>query len=242
MSAGLSFTALTFDLLVENLALDELLVVNAEQGASDQVLRVWEQRDYAVVLGAGCRNAEDVDVERCRADKIPILRRSSGGGTVLLGPGCLCYSLVLMLETDSDLQGIRSSYAWILAKIVTALSPLQADIHQAGISDLAIGDRKFSGSAQQRKRSYLLHHGTLLYDFDLGRVGRYLRLPARRPEYREGRSHDEFLTNLSASSATIVAKLREAWQANGAADLPALDPVQMLAREKYAIDEWTYRR
>lgn len=216
--------------------------MGAEEGKPGEVLRVWEQRDYAVILGAGCRIAEDVDLERCRADGIPVLRRSSGGGTVLLGPGCLCYSLVLSLETDIALQGIRSSYAWILAKIGAAFSTLHADIYQVGISDLAIGDRKFSGSAQQRKRRYLLHHGTLLYDFDLARVGRYLRLPARRPEYREARSHEEFLINLSAQSDTLIANLREAWQATMATEFPNLERVRTLARDKYLADEWTHRR
>ncbi len=178
------FISLTLDPLAENLALDELLVVSAEEGKSSEILRCWEWQEYAVVLGAGCKLAEDVDEQRRRTDGVPIFRRSSGGGTVLLGPGCLCYSLVLELESEPALQSIRSSYAWILARICAALSSIHPGIHRAGISDLAIGDRKFSGSAQQRKRHFILHHGTLLYDFDLGRVGRYLRLPTRRPEYR----------------------------------------------------------
>ena len=61
----------------------------------------------------------------------------------------------------------------------TALLERVPGIERAGISDLAIGGRKFSGSAQQRKRRFLLHHGTLLYGFDIPSIGRYLRLPAR---------------------------------------------------------------
>jgi len=242
VAEGRAFISLTLDSLAENLAFDELLVVNAEAGAAGEILRVWEQRDYAVVMGAGCRIAEDVDMTQCRADQIPILRRSSGGGTVLLGPGCLSYSLVLSLETDAALRGIRSSYAWILARNSTALSSLHAGVHQAGISDLAIGDRKFSGSAQQRKRAYLLHHGTLLYDFDLARVGRYLCLPARRPEYRESRTHDEFLVNISASAEMLTAKLQEAWQATASEGPTDIERIRLLARDKYLSDDWTYRR
>jgi lipoate-protein ligase A len=242
VTEGRSFIALTLDSLAENLALDELLVVNAETGESGEVLRIWEQRDFAVVLGAGCRIAEDVDIERCHADNIPILRRSSGGGTVLLGQGCLCYSLVLQLESEAALAGIRSSYAWILARIVAALSHLNPDVHQAGISDLAIGNRKFSGSAQQRKRSHLLHHGTLLYDFDLARVGHYLRLPERRPEYRKARTHDEFLINIPASSNRLVAMLLEAWQVMDSKPETDVKRVRVLAHDKYSTKEWTYRR
>ena len=49
-----------------------------------------------------------------------------------------------------------------------------------GVSDLAVEGLKVSGSAQQRKRRHLLHHGTLLCGFDLARITRYLHAPQRR--------------------------------------------------------------
>ena len=76
-------------------------------------------------------------------------------------------------------------------------------LQQAGTSDLAAAGRKFSGNAQQRKRRFLLHHGTLLYAFDLSRVGRYLRPPPRQPEYRAGRDHVAFLRNLDLPAEEI---------------------------------------
>ncbi len=242
MTAPRPFIALTLESLAENLALDELLLVSAEEGKSGEILRFWEWPNYAVVLGAGCKLTDDVDERRCQADGVPILRRSSGGGTVLLGPGCLCYSLVLELDSQPALQSIRSSYAWILAKICDALSTIHPGIHQAGISDLALGDRKFSGSAQQRKRRFLLHHGTLLYDFDLGRVGRYLQLPHRRPEYRAARAHEEFLINFPGNAAEIAKLLQAAWQATEPAPSLPLDRAAALAHDKYLSDDWIRRR
>src|SRR5205823_1074606 len=89
------FLDLTLPTLADNLALDEALLLEAEAGRAGEVLRLWEYPRPAVVLGAGCRIAEEVDVAACRADDVPIARRASGGGTVLLGSGCLCFSLVL---------------------------------------------------------------------------------------------------------------------------------------------------
>ncbi|HEV3117610.1 MAG TPA: lipoate--protein ligase family protein, partial [Gemmataceae bacterium] len=80
---------LTLPTIAENLALDEALLLEAEAGGAE-VLRFWEWKRPAVVLGAGSRLADDVDEAACHADGVPILRRSSGGGTVLLGSGCLC--------------------------------------------------------------------------------------------------------------------------------------------------------
>ena len=65
-----------------------------------------------------------------------------------------------------------------------------------GSGDLTLGRRKFSGSAQRRLREHILVHASLLYDFALDRIGRYTLMPPRRPDYRGGRSHEEFVTNL----------------------------------------------
>lgn len=233
---------LTLPALVENLALDEALLLAAESGAGGEVLRLWEWPAPAVVLGAACKLAEDVDEEACRSDGVPVLRRSSGGGTVLLGRGCLLYSLVLAFDRDPALREIPTSYVYILDRVLGALGGLLPDMRFAGTSDLAAGGRKFSGNAQQRKRTHLLHHGTLLYDFDLAAVGRYLRMPERRPEYRADRDHLAFLTNLPATRDELAARLRRAWGAGGEpAELPE-DAVRQLIEEKYGKAEWIRRR
>src|SRR4051794_13957499 len=105
---------LTLPTAATNLALDEALLLEADAGRGGEVLRLWEWPTPAVVLGAGCRLAEDVDEAACARDGVPVLRRSSGGGTVLLGAGCLCYSLVLSYARDAALREIRPSYRFTL--------------------------------------------------------------------------------------------------------------------------------
>src|SRR5881227_672827 len=117
----------TLPSLAENLALDEALLLEAEAGGPE-VLRVWQWPTCAVVLGAGGRIADDVQEERCRADGVPLARRSSGGGTVLLGPGCLLYSVVLDYQRDPALTQIVPSYRYVLARIVAGLRALASDL------------------------------------------------------------------------------------------------------------------
>src|SRR5687768_10885381 len=104
----------TLGTAAENLALDEALLLQAESGDAGEVLRLWEWPELAIVLGSGCKLHDDVEADACRADGVPVLRRSSGGGTVLLGRGCLCFSLVLAFDRDPTLTEVRSSYAYIL--------------------------------------------------------------------------------------------------------------------------------
>lgn len=236
------FLEVTLPGLAENLALDEALLLEAEAGRGAEVLRLWEWRDHAVVLGAGCRLADDVDETGCRRDSVPILRRASGGGTVLLGPGCLIFSLVLARDRAPDLAEITPSHRFILEMIRQALCDLCPDIGYAGTSDLAIKGRKFSGNSQQRKRDFILHHGTLLYDFEIAKVSRYLKLPERQPDYRQGRRHGDFLTNLPIPASDLKTRLRTAWQANAVSpELPTAVMQQLLA-EKYASEDWIRRR
>jgi lipoate-protein ligase A len=235
------FLDLTLPELSANLALDEALLLEAETAGGEETLRLWHWPHFAVVLGAGGSIADDVNEPACVAESVPLARRASGGGTVLLGPGCLLYSLILSNNRAVELQQIASSYRFISQVLASALAEIQPGIELAGSSDLIVNGRKFSGNAQQRKRRFLLHHGTLLHRFDFAKIERHLRLPPRRPEYRANRPHSDFLMNLPDCPAEIRDSLRRAWNATiECADWPA-DIMRKLVEEKYSRDNWIRR-
>jgi lipoate---protein ligase len=232
----------TLPTLDENLALDEALLLAAEAGHGGEVVRFWEWPDPAVVLGAGGSMAIDVNEAACRADGVPIHRRASGGGTVLLGRGCLLFSFVLAYDRAAELRDVNASYRWILGRVRDALWPV-APVELAGISDLAVGGLKVSGNAQQRKARHVLHHGSLLYAFELSHVARYLNPPEREPAYRAGREHGAFVTNLPAGADRLKQFLAEAVGAEpGAVGEPVLARVPGLIAERYGRAEWVRRR
>lgn len=137
---------------------------------------------------------------------VPVYRRESGGAAVLLGPGCLNYAVVVSLRQRPDFADVEYSYGAILEILVRSLRVGSARVIG---SDLALGDRKFGGHAQRRTRYALLHHGTILYDFDLGLMDRILEMPARRPAYRGERRHGEFLTNLTITLNDILGRFED---------------------------------
>jgi lipoate-protein ligase A len=229
----------TLPTAAENLALDEALLVRADEGG--EVLRLWESPAVAVVVGSGGSVGIDVNAAACAADGVPILRRASGGGTVVLGPGCLCFSLVLSYTHAPGLNEIPASNRYILARVLKALAPV-VSAKVEGTSDLAAGGVKFSGNAQQRKRTHFLHHGTLLCGFDLALVSKYLNSPERQPDYRQSRPHAEFVANLPITVEEAKRLLIAEWQPTGAYDPLPLDTVRDLIAEKYARAEWNGRR
>jgi len=204
---------LTLPLPVENLALDEALLEELNEWGGNPVLRFWESDRHFVVLGRASRVADDVDLTACHKDGLPILRRASGGGTVLQGPGCLSYALVLPLDWHPDLANIRSTNQFILEQMAAALRRWEPTTVFRGISDLAIGDRKISGNAQRRTGKSLLFHGTILHDMGADLIARYLKHPSRQPEYRSDRPHQAFLRTINASPQAIKQAIAAAWSA-----------------------------
>jgi lipoate---protein ligase len=183
-----------------NLQLDEQLLLDGEA-----VFRVWESASECVVMGQSGQAEREV----CAPSGVPVLRRCSGGGTVVLGPGCLNYAVVLPMEWDPRWRDVAFSLRWVMQRMRAALA--LPGLRLAGQCDLALHGRKVSGNAQRRTRQAFLHHGTLLYDFDLARVDRLLRMPARRPAYRADRGHAEFLANLPLSALELKQRLAAGW-------------------------------
>ena len=228
----------------ENLALDEGLLYQINEQDSVGCLRIWEVDQYAVVLGSSNQVAANVNLTACQQDHIPVLRRCTGGGTVLLGPGCFIFSLFLRITVDQHLAGIEATTQQILHRIRDNFNAHQPDLNVElqGISDLTVEGRKFSGNSQRWLTTTLLHHGTILYDFDLDRIPHYLTSPEREPEYRSQRDHLEFVTNYPLSQPELEQTFKENWKAEQEEPTLPLERVEQLVAEKYATEKWNLRR
>jgi lipoate-protein ligase A len=224
----------------ENLACDEALLELSEKGGAGEVLRFWEPVRYFVVLGYANKMATEINLEFCSRNHIPILRRCTGGGTVLQGPGCLNYTLILGIDESSCRQSIPATNKEVLGKHQVALAPLVSGlIEKCGQTDLAIGSLKFSGNAQRRRRKFLIFHGSFLLNFDLGLIEKALAMPSHQPAYRANRSHMDFLMNLGLSAELVKRALIEAWDAS----LPLTDipfaRIRSLTSEQYGQQSWS---
>jgi lipoate---protein ligase len=241
---------LTLDTFAENLALDEALLEWAEaEDPQWEFVRVWESRQPLVVVGRSTRVQQEVDEAACRRRNIPILRRASGGASIVAGPGCLMYAVVLSYAQRPELRDIPRAHAFVLGRIAQQLTPLVADVGKVehrGTSDLVLAEsggsaalKKFSGNSLRAKRTHFLYHGTLLYGFDVSLIGECLRTPPRQPEYREGRSHSDFVANLPVARQDLVRALDRAWPAADLESWPT-DRVAKLAAERFSSDAWNY--
>ncbi len=229
----------------ENLAGDEALLDACEQGIQGTehgVLRFYESSTPCVVVGYGNRVAVEVDMAACDAAGIPILRRASGGGTVVLGPGCLAYSVVLPMDAHPELATITGTNRWVMERNRKAIeASLGRPVAIRGYTDLAVDELKFSGNAQRRRRRSILFHGTFLLSMDLGWVSGCLPKPSWEPDYRKGRPHTEFLVNLGLSGEIVRIALAREWGAAGGLELKLDGAVSLLVEERYGRPEWNRR-
>ena len=174
---------------------DDLLNATREDGQPRA--RVCLPSQIAIVLGRGSRPEQEVHVEVARSDGIPILRRRGGGCSVVLDPGNVIVSCTLPLP---GLGGTTKAFRTISKWVIDALDQTGLhDVHQAGTSDLALGEQKIGGACIYRTKDLLYYSTTLLFQPDLGLVDRYLKHPPREPEYRAGRKHSAFMGSLAGS-------------------------------------------
>ncbi len=238
----MDFLDLTLPSPAENLALDEALFEQANQERNfRETLRIWESSEFCVILGRSSRAREELHVEVCQRRGIPVLRRCSGGAAVVIGPGCLMYSLAIHHGDRPEWQSITGAHADVHSRFVQTLGSSLSGIAHEGTSDLAWNGRKFSGNSLRRGRHGSLYHGTMLYDFPLQLVTELLASPPRQPAYRRQRSHGAFITNLPLTREALSVAIEQAWQTSERRqDLPRAR-VRRLARERYDNSEWTWK-
>lgn len=225
-----------------NLALDEALLDACDELNAPETLRIWEPATYFVVAGYANSLSREVNLAACEELDLPVLRRCSGGGTVLQGPGCVNYSLVLRLDHHPALAGIHSANCWIMERQRSAVSRvLGREASVRGHTDLAIEEMKFSGNAQRRKRGALLFHGAFLVSMDLAMITRTLRSPSKQPDYRAHRDHEKFLCNLSVDQEILTRALAHEWSADEKLDTFPLAAVESLVEKRYSRRDWNWK-
>jgi lipoate-protein ligase A len=242
----MQYLDLTYTTPAENLACDEALLDLCESGLQGETLRFWESPSHFAVLGYGNHADRELNIEACHAANIPILRRCSGGGTVLQGPGCLNYALILRIDRFIETENIGNTNCYIMSKHRDALRSLGFPVQIAGHTDLILGGPprvKFSGNSQRRRRASLLFHGTFLHNFDLGLLEKTLNFPSLQPDYRENRPHAAFVSNLRITQADLKTALQNAWQADSVPN--DLQPIHVttatLTANKYLLPSWNLK-
>jgi lipoate-protein ligase A len=145
-------------------------------------------------MGISGQPAQLLDLSKVREQTIPVIKRFSGGGTVIVDPHTLFVTFI-MAKDHLDVAPYPEPILKWSADLYTAAWNIPS--FHLRENDYCIGDKKCGGNAQYMKKDRWLHHTSFLWDYKPENMD-VLLLPPKRPAYRQNRTHDDFLCRLRA--------------------------------------------
>lgn len=161
-------------------AVEETLLRRVSEGRSRPTLRL-RQVEPCVFVGVFQDPREDADIEYCRRQGIPIVRRPNPGGAVYQDQGSFCYSAFFPRHPTFEALGIletRELYRVMGELVVGWCASFGVPAKAAPVNDVEIGGRKVYGSAQVELGPAVVHSGTFLVGTDIDAMASALR-PSR---------------------------------------------------------------
>ncbi|KAJ4963567.1 hypothetical protein NE237_023506 [Protea cynaroides] len=147
-----------------------------------------------IVMGVSGKPSELLELKLVLQDKVPVVRRFTGGGTVIVDPGTIFVTFICNKDAVPNVELYpRPIMSWS-GQIYEDVFRGIGDFHLRD-NDYVFGNRKFGGNAQSISRRRWIHHTSFLWDYDVRNMA-YLKVPKRAPEYRSARSHVEFVCRI----------------------------------------------
>ncbi|MDO5523390.1 MAG: lipoate--protein ligase family protein [Bacteroidia bacterium] len=204
-----------------------------------------------VVIGYNQAVMNEVDLNFCIENDISINRRLSGGGAVYHDLGNLNYCFIFN-KTNAPLS------ADFLLPVVHGLQQLEIPVEIRKRKDLWLpGGHKISGTASHVSKGRELHHGTLLYDTDLGKLLRALNPFSRNLVAKASPSVPSPVKNIrsylkeegknvfsfSGFVDRFIAEMKEFYQIKTLISFTKddLEAIETIRQEKYSKSEWNYK-
>ncbi len=221
-----------------NLAVEQYLLEHLPEESC--ILYLWQNKN-TVVIGKNQNAWKECRTSLLEEEGGKLARRLSGGGAVFHDLGNLNFTFLVSNEdydVDKQLQVIAK--ACLLAGVQT---------ERSGRNDVLAEGRKFSGNAFYHNKTNAYHHGTLMVNVDMDKLGRYLSPPKAKLEAKGIASVRSRVVNLSELSPGLTCdKLRRFLETAFAevygAKVTALElpPEAMAEIEKTAehISGWEY--
>lgn len=166
---------------MENMAIDEALLRSFDAERSLPVLRLYGWEPGALSLGRFQKGAAVLDLERCRAAHVPVVRRITGGGAIFHADE-LTYSIVCSPGQIPPASSVKDSFRVLTGFLLAFYRGLglaaayAADTVSAGTRlgertafcfagresfDILVEGAKIGGNAQRRQKGLVFQHGSI---------------------------------------------------------------------------------
>lgn len=187
---SLTYLNTTMMPILEQLQLEEALL----RVSKENICLINRGSPPAIVLGISGKPEKWVNLRAWSQNPVPVLRRFSGGGTVVVDENTLFATFIMNrveIGVPSQIHAVHAFFEKLWQK---AFHPHPLRLIE---NDYVLGDKKVGGNAQYLARDRWVHHTSFLWDFKPERMG-LLMHPPKMPSYRRERRHTDFLTTLSS--------------------------------------------
>jgi len=217
---------------------------------NEPVMMIW-QADKCAMLGSNQIADAEIDISYANKENIKIIRRTSGGGTIYTDLGTLLFTIIQPYEKDT--YPIDIAKQEVAGPVVAALNEMGVQASIEGRNDILLDGKKISGFAQYMRHGRICTHGSLLYDTDLDKLVRVLRVDDGKIKSKALKSVRSRVTNISrhmtqtSTTSEFKNQLKQAMiktlpareQKLSAQDLSCVDRIY---KEKYGNPSWTYEQ
>ncbi len=196
--------------LFQSLQLEEMLLRTSNKNWC--ILSRGSQISSEIIMGISGKPEALLNIPRCVQDSIPVIRRFTGGGTVVADRDTVFVSFIcnhsllppqFQKSPRKVMKWSADFYSAVFQKFASTKD--ESQLFKLREHDYCIGERKVAGNAQCITKDRWVHHTSFLWDYAPQNM-KYLKIPKKQPAYRENRNHDDFLLpirNICDSDRTI---------------------------------------
>ena len=245
----------------EGLAADEVLANRTGAGTSLPTLRLYTYKSHCALVGRFQTIKNELNLEYCTKNSIPVNRRPTGGGAIIMGQDQLGVALVIPGKSDETYASVRERMAQFSQGIISGLATLDIQVEFRRKNDLEVNGKKIAGlGLHKTSTGGLLFHGSLLVGLDVPFMLNVLKTPFEKISDKEIATVSERTTTIRrelCESSRLAQSLRinevrriilngykTAFDTNiqlGDFSNEEIDEIRQLEKDKYMDTDWIFQ-
>ena len=237
----------------EGLAVDDTLPQSVAHHNSPPILHL-----YTFVPSVNVGKYQDIEaalrIDRCKARGIEYNRRSTGGGTVIMGPEIVALGLGINVDYPGLKKGVGGVFESLSRVLIRALHAVGIEAYFQPKNDLEVNGKKIAGlSAASEADTCLLFHTSLLVDFDIALMTDIMNTPVIKLADKGYNCFSQRMTTVrnelgrNLSVAEMIEAIQTAFESEFAIRFKEDSPdeweektIRRFIEERYTKDEWIF--
>lgn len=194
MKPALRLLRLNCSQMLENLKLEEKIL---RHNSENWCIFSSGPIKPTIVLGMSAKVDKLVDIKAVARDGVQMIRRFTGGGTVIVDESTVFITFIMNSSEITTLPYPRNIMKWTEDFYSPVFKSLKTStMFSLRENDYVFDDLKFGGNAQNIMKDRWLHHTSFLWDYRPSNM-QYLLMPEKKPDYRSNRDHGSFITSMN---------------------------------------------